>query len=258
MLTMVKEVEKWWNQSSKDFQKTAKMKLSDIHWGVHAPYEKELKLLGKIKGKKVIEVGCGGGQNSIALAKKGAKVTGIDLSKEQLKFAENLAKKERVKVNFIKGDFQKLSKYVKKESFDIALSSWAFQYSPDLNKLFKEVYKVLKKNGKFVFAMPHPFQDIIDPMEFKKKRRIKFERSYFDTGRYEEVGVVKGEKRVFVGFHVKVSDIFNALVKAGFKVEKILEPLSLEDSGFEYYYPKRLSKLVPATIVFKAVKSYCK
>lgn len=254
---MVKEVEKWWNESSKYFQEENKIPTHSAHWGVHAPYENKIKLLGNVKGKRILEVGCGGGQSSIALAKKGAICIGIDLSKEQLTFAEELAKKEKVKIKFVKGNFQNLTKYFKSNSFDIAISAFAFQYSPNLKKLFKEIWKVLKNKGLFVFSMPHPFHDIIDVRIFKKTGYIKLERSYFAVGRYEEVETwPDGSKHKFVGFHVKVSDIYNTLVKAGFFVEKIVEPLSLKEhsKSLEECYPKELSKLIPPTIIFKTRK----
>ena len=255
---MVKEIEKWWGESSRYFQEENKIPTHSAYWGIHAPYENEIKLLSNVKGKKILEVGCGGGQSSIALAKKGAMCTGIDISKEQLKFAEKLAKKEKVKVRFIKGNFQNLTNFFKPNSFDIVISAWAFQYSPNLKKLFKEVWKVLKKDGLFVLSMPHPFHDIIDVKTFKKTGCIKFERSYFATGRYEEIETwPDGSKHKFIGFHIKVSDIYNALVEAGFFVEKIIEPLSLKHHprSLEKYYPKGLSKLIPPTIIFKTRKT---
>ncbi len=254
---MVKEIEKWWNESSKYFQEENKIPTHSAHWGAHAPYENEIKLLGNVKNKKILEVGCGGGQSSIALAKRGAICTGIDISAEQLRFAEELAKKEKVKVRFVKGNFQNVTKFFKPSSFNIAISAWAFQYSPNLKRLFKEVWQVLKRNGLFVFSMPHPLHDIIDVELFKKRGYIKLKRSYLATGRYEEAETwPDGSKHKFVGFHVKVSDVYNALVDAGFFVEKIIEPLSLKNysKSDENYYPKELSRLIPPTIIFKARK----
>ncbi|MEM5772046.1 MAG: methyltransferase domain-containing protein [Candidatus Aenigmatarchaeota archaeon] len=245
---MVKEIEKWWDEASKWFQEEIKIPTHTVHWGIHAPYEKELKLLGNVKGKRILELGCGGGQNSIALAKKGAICTGIDISIEQLKFAKKLAEKEKVKVKFIKGNFQNLSRF-KQCSFDIAISAWSFQYSPNLKKLFKEVYRVLKRNGLFVFGYPNPYHDIINVKTFK------IEMSYFKIGRHEEIEIwPDGSKHKFVRYQVKISDIYNNLVDAGFFVERIIEPLSLKDKSFEKYYPTKLSKLIGPTIIFKARK----
>ncbi|MFX1286438.1 MAG: class I SAM-dependent methyltransferase [Promethearchaeota archaeon] len=66
-----------------------------------APGEKELGLLGNVKGKRILELGCGGGQNSIVLAKWGAKVIGLDISEIQLECANILAKKEGVRVDWL-------------------------------------------------------------------------------------------------------------------------------------------------------------
>lgn len=245
---MKREIEKWWDDTSKWFQKDAKLPINSAHWGVHAPDENKLNLLGNVKRKKILEVGCGGGQSSIALAKKGAICTGIDLSEKQLKYAEKLAKKEKVKVKFVKGDFQNLIRF-KPRSFDIAISAWAFQYSPNLKSLFRGIFRVLRKKGLFVFSIGHPFHDIINI------KTLKIRKSYFKTGRYEEVETwPDGSKHKFVAYHRKISDIYNALVGAGFLVEKILEPLFLKQKGLEEYYPKKLSKLIGPTIIFKAKK----
>ncbi len=80
---MTKETKKWWESASKDYQEECKIPI-DIHYGPGSPNEKHFKLLGKIKGKKILEIGCGGAQCGIAMAKKEAKVTGIDISEEQL------------------------------------------------------------------------------------------------------------------------------------------------------------------------------
>ena len=245
---MVKEIEKWWDDSSKYFQKDAKIPTSSAHWGVHAPDESKLNLLGNVKGKKILEVGCGGGQNSIALTKRGATCTGIDISKEQLKYAENLAKKEKVKVKFLKCNFQNLHRF-KQNSFDIAISAWAFQYSPDLKKLFREVYRILKKNGLFVFSLPHPFHDLINVKTYK------IEKSYLKTGRHEEVETWPDKsKHKFIWYSVKISDVYNDLLEVGFFVEKILELLDTNQQTLKKYYPQELSKLICPTIIFKTRK----
>lgn len=245
---MTKEIEKWWNESSKYFQEDYKIHTKTPQYEPYSPNESDLKLLGNVKGKRILEVGCGGGQCSIALAKKGAICTGIDISKEQLKYAENLAEKNKVKIKFIKGDFQDLSRF-KSSSLDIAFSAFAFQYSPNLKKLFKQVYRILKKNGIFIFSLDHPFYHLID----SKTHKIK--RSYFKIGKYEEVEVWPDRsKHKFVQYTRKVSDIFNSLVEAKFHVEKILEPISFKEKTFQKHFPKKLAKLIGPTIIFKARK----
>ncbi len=60
------------------------------------------------KSKKILDIGCGTGRHSIELAKRGYKVTGIDLSESQLKRAKEKTGKEKVNVNFIRADARKM------------------------------------------------------------------------------------------------------------------------------------------------------
>ncbi|MAG47858.1 hypothetical protein CL617_04590 [archaeon] len=247
---MTKDIKKWWNEVSKSYQIDSKIRTKSAHYGPYSPDEKKLKLLGNVKGKKILEVGCGGGQCSIAFAKQGAKCTGLDLSKEQLKHAEELAKKEKVSVKFLKHDIQTL-KGIKSKEYDIVFTAFALQYIPNLTKCFKEVHRVLKRNGLFVLSLDHPFFMVIDT----KTNKIK--RSYFKTGKIEEIDVwPDSSKHKFVIYRRKISDIFNSLTEAKFFVEKIIEPLSKNAKSWKWeeIYPKELVKLVGPTIIFKTKK----
>jgi len=245
---MTREIKDYWDENSKYYQEDSKIKIG-IHYGPGAPFEDKLRLLGKLKGKKILEIGCGGAQCGIAMAKKGAKVTGIDQSIEQLNFAKNLADKNKVNIKLIKGTFQDLKK-IKSNCYDIAFSAFAFQYSPDLLKLFKQINRILKKKGLFVFSLDHPFFRIINP------KTLKSQGSYFKTGRYTE----KTDSIDFVGYNNTVSELFNPLVKAGFIVEEMIEPDSRKKyAGDPWYnlwglYTPKLLKIVPPTIIFKARK----
>jgi len=244
---MTKEIEKWWKEAAKYYQEENKLGTQSAHYGPYSPNENELNLLGKVKGKKILEIGCGGGQCSVAFAKQGAVCTGIDILKEQLEFAENLAKKNKVKVNFIKGDIQTL-KGVKSGSFDIVFSAFALQYVPDLTKCFKEVFRVLKKKGLFIFSLDHPFYIIIND------KNGKIYKSYYKTGREEEKETwPDGSKHLFVRYRRKVSDMYSILLEAGFFVEKLMEPFK-KDTEWKKLYPYWLAKMMAPTIIFKAVK----
>ncbi len=195
-----------------------------------------------------------GGQCSIAFAKKGAKATGIDISKEQLKYAKKLAEKNKVDVKFIKKDIQTL-RGIKSNSYDIVFSAYALQYIPNLLKCFKEVNRVLKKNGLFVFSFDHPFYSTID------KKTLKIKRSYFKNGKFEEMLIwPDSKKHKFIMYDRKVSDIINYLIDSKFTIEKIIEPFKLKGQkawrGKEWNktYPLKLVKLIGPTIIFKTRK----
>lgn len=246
-MKMTKETKKWWEGNTEYYQKVSKIPI-DIHYGPGSPNEKHFKLLGNLKGKKVLEIGCGGAQCGIAMAKQGAKVIGIDISEEQLKFAKKLSEKNKVNIKFYQGDIRSL-KQIKSKTQDIVFSAYALLYVDNLDKCFKEVYRVLKKKGIFVFSLDHPFDNVID------KKTMKVRRSYFKTGKYSE----KYTHGTWIGYNRMLSDLFDALIKAGFQVKRIIEPDSRKKhKGDPWYnlwdYKKKAMNLLPPTIIFKAIK----
>jgi len=248
---MTETIKKYWNKNSDNYQKSAKINTDSAHYGPYAPNENKLRLLGKVKNKKILEIGCGGGQCSIAFAKQGAICTGLDLSIEQLNYAKELAKKEKVKVNFILKDIQTL-KGIKSNSYDIVFSAFALQYIPDLKKCFKEVNRVLKKNGLFVFSLDHPFFATIDA------QTLKIIYNYNNSKIFKETNIDSdGSKTKFVAYPHKISDIYNNLTTSNFLVEKIIEPFDektekgWKDTYWKEIYPKKLVKLIGPTIIFK-------
>lgn len=243
-----------WNLLSRAYQDKHRISTTSAHYGPSVPSEDRLKLLGNIRGKRVLEIGCGGGQNSIYFAKRGAIATGLDLSDKQLKFAERLAEKEGVEVDFIRGNMSDM-KEIESESFDIVFSACAVYYAP-IKQTFKEVSRVLKKDGMFVFSEIHPFYQIFADDE------LTIERSYFKTG-YEEWDwwyVEGGEDKhiKFAGYVNTMSDYINTLIENHFQIEKVLEPEPVEvDTMHDYsedYPPERL-QMIPGTIIFVAGKT---
>lgn len=73
-----------WNKQAERYQQNADFSFNNLDYGdIRCKTEEELKLLGDVKGKKILELGCGGANCGIALAKQGAIVTCTDISEEQ-------------------------------------------------------------------------------------------------------------------------------------------------------------------------------
>ncbi len=213
---------KGWNIISRGYQKKTRISLEDVHYGPISPGELELKLLGDVRGKDTLEIGCGGGQNTIVLAKWGARSVGLDISEEQIKFARKLARKNHVNTSFHVGNMEHVSMF-KNESFDIVLSSHAIGYSQNSKQVFREVFRVLRNNGLFVFCVGHPIA--------AKGRKIRYGGrtmwglgNYFDRRRRIWTWKIDGKAAKFYGYHRTLQDHFNSLVSVGFIVERILEP----------------------------------
>ena len=210
--------------------------------------------MGDVKGKKIFEIGCGGGQCSIAFARQGAICTAMDISQNQLEHAKKLAKENKVDIHFFRGDFHNLNE-IKSNSMDIVFSAFALQYSPNLSEVFKQVYRVLKKNGIIVFSFDHPFFAIVNPAN------QKIADSYFNTGKHTIMhSWVDKSLHQFVYYRVKISDIFNALKENNFSIERIIEPMTFKEQTawtkgrWKKIYPKKIVELLGPTIIFEARK----
>lgn len=111
------------------------------------------KYIKNLKGDKVLELAAGRGANSFYLAEKFPNVEfyGIDISREQLDYAFEKVKKKKGGGNYHPdfGDYHDLSKFGN-ETFDIVFVIEALCHSTDKNKVFAEVWRVLKNNGVFI------------------------------------------------------------------------------------------------------------
>lgn len=235
-----------WNLIALKYQEKRNISFNDIEYALGYARESELNLLGDVKGKKIIELGCGGGENSIILAKKGAICTGVDISFKQLKYAKNLVKKHEVKIKLIEGDLENLV-MIDDEIFDIAISIFALDWMQDLDAAFKEAYRILKKNGIFVFSIQHPIYNLLGAEDFNPKE-LKISTNYFE----KHVTFVESTGIDLKVHASKISDIINGLIKIGFDIEKILEPEPLEEDITQE--DLEVFKIVPSTIICKVLK----
>lgn len=118
-------------------------------------YPKILSLLadhfGSMENAAALDLGCGGGRLMERLREKGAKPIGIDISSELLKMARKKS------LDVIQGSIHQLP--FPNESFDIVVSNFTLLYLPPdgQEKTLKEVYRVLKRGGVFVYSTKHPF-----------------------------------------------------------------------------------------------------
>lgn len=235
-----------WDRHSAVYQAGAKLPTDVAHYGPDIPTEAEFKLLGDLKGKRVLELGCGGAQCSIAFVKQGATAIGVDFSGEQLSFARRLCEREGVKVELRQGDLADLA-FLRAESIDLAFSAYAFGYVDDLSRVFRQVHRVLKLNAALVFSLPHPAYDMIDDDDPYEPRKIR--RSYFDRSpiEYEWNGIP------FTDYHHTISDLFMALQRSSYRVDTILEP-EPTPSGPRSQHWRDTFQWVPRTLIVRARK----
>lgn len=160
---------KSWNQRTIAHLKSDFYDVPGFLQGRSSLKEIELGLLGDIKGKNVLHLQCHFGQDSISMARLGAKVTGIDLSDLAIESARKLASESNIEstTEFICCDIYDLPNHLD-EKFDIVFSSYGtIGWLPDLDKWAKVISHFLKPGGTFVFVEFHPVVWMFD-QDFNK------------------------------------------------------------------------------------------
>jgi ubiquinone/menaquinone biosynthesis C-methylase UbiE len=176
--------------------------LDAVHYGPGVPTETSLRLLGALDGKRVLELGCGDGRTAVAMAKQGARVIAVDDSSDQVGRARRLCDDEDVKVELHQSDLAELA-FVRANSIDAVVCVYALAAVDDVNRVFRQVHRVLRRDAPLVFSVPHPVSlalDAADPPVWR--------HSYFNAGART------------------ISGLFTALIRANFRVDTLLEPES--------------------------------
>ena len=240
-----------WNTVSAAYQASRAPPADDIYWGILCPPESELRLLGEVKGRRALVLGCGGGQDAIALARRGAQVVGIDISDAQIEHARKLAEKEGLIVPFVQGNIEELPQ-VENESQDLVVSAHALGYVEGIERCFAEVARVLKPGGLFVFSVQHPMDTCL-----RDEPPYTLDKGYFQVQhdwRWDLKEAAVGAR--FRTWDRPLSEWFDRLVAAGFEAERILEPLPSGpprpwETAWGEHKPEK-AKLVPTTLIFSA------
>ncbi|HUT73311.1 MAG TPA: methyltransferase domain-containing protein [Armatimonadota bacterium] len=241
-----------WNRISPGYQADYEIPTDFAHYGPHCPNEDQLKLVGEVRGRRVLEIGCGGGQCAIAFAKRGAVATGIDISDAQIEFARELARREGVAATFLRGNIEDLPA-IPEGSQDVVFSAYALNYVRRIGRCLAEVARVLRPGGLLVFSCCHPFWLCLaeDEMTVTSSYHDRAPDEWEWERGDEPLGARVREYRHTVG------DWFRRLRAAGLEVVDIIEPEPVESGSGQdwggHYAPQR-QRIVPATIIWKAHK----
>lgn len=216
--------EESWDRLAEHYQSSRRISLINYHYNAYGPGDNELGIIGDVKGLDVLEVGCGGGQNSIVLARKGARsVVGIDQSTKQLEHAQALAQREGVEVRFIKSDMEDMS-VLEDASFDLIASTHAMNYAFDIDAVFRECARLLRPRGRLVTCLNHPLWIVLgEALEQKDlTKMVDYYDGFEDIWDWEDHN---GEKiATFQSSSWRLEHIINGLISAGFSIEQVAEP----------------------------------
>jgi SAM-dependent methyltransferase len=150
-------MQKAWDRASKIYLERRGHDVQSVSYGNLAPSDDELQLLGDLREKRVLDIGCGGGQNAVACALAGANVVGIDLSISQLMAARLLADEHGVEIDWRAGDGDSITTIP--AAFDLILAIQVLPYVSSPATLLKHAASKLTLGGRLIASFDHPIRN---------------------------------------------------------------------------------------------------
>lgn len=215
-------------------------------WGPEGLAEEDVHLLGEVAGRRVLEIGCGAGQCGRWLVARGAHALGLDLSRRQLLHSRRIDHAVGAVLPVIQADAQRLP--LADGSFDLAFSAGgAVAFVADVTAFLREVVRVLRPGGRFVFATTHPFRwPFLDEPDESGLLAVD---SYFDRRAYVEQD--ENGDATYVEHHRTVGDLVRCIVAADLQVIDLMEPEWPAEHGREWGGWSRLrGRIIPGTAIF--------
>ena len=236
-----------WNASSAEYQQThgSQLSVDDLVWGVWSVPETELCILGDVEGKDILEFGCGGAQWSIGLARRGARMTGLDISEEQLKFARELTRREGVSVTLVQGSAEDAP--LPDQSFDIVFCDHGAMTFCDPRRTVPEASRLLRPGGLFAFNMSTPILEMAwDAAIDGPGERLLHD--YFGMTHFEEDDMVS--------FQLPYGEWIRLFRSSGLLIEDLVEIRPPEDAQSTYrgYAGLQWARRFPSENIWKLRK----
>ncbi|HET6949666.1 MAG TPA: class I SAM-dependent methyltransferase [Acidimicrobiales bacterium] len=193
---------------------------SEPKWGEWDIPDSDLPMLpADMAGMDAIELGCGTAYVSGWMARRGARVVGIDNSERQLATARRLAAEHGVGLTLIHGDAERVP--YDDGSFDFAISEYGAAIWCDPYAWIPEAHRLLRPGGRLVFLGCSPLAIVCSPLDGSVPATERLERDYFGLHRIDWRDAV--EDAGGIEFNLPVSEWFRLFRATGFEVEDYIE-----------------------------------
>jgi len=224
-----------YNEIASDYARQQDLK----PWNVYFERPAVLSFLPELKGKRILDAGCGPGFYSNYMIEQGAQVTAIDFNEEFVRLTE-----ERTghRVRALQADLAEPLAFASDASFDLVVCILVLHYLQDWLPTLREFHRVLTPEGQLVFSTHHPSMDI----------ELSTTKDYFAVELLEDewdVGKVQFYRR-------PISRISHDLFEAGFVIEEINEPRPVKPpEGVQFNSYERIMKN-PQRLLIRAGKQF--
>ncbi len=245
-----------WSSMADNYQHLSEISVKDIHISPLSQGEESLNIIKTFKGKRFLELGCGGAQNTIVCDRKGGWGVGVDASIEQLNYAQRL-KMPGSNSELIRGDITFLD-WIKSETFDWILSMFAIEFISNIDEFFAAAYRILRPDGRILFSTVHP----LSSFEWDTTEKAVIAHDYFNPPVEIWADEDEDQNELNLTIFRSIEEVVGSVLNQGFKILRLLEPRALptEDSDRSPYkgpywepYRKRLEK-IPFALVIEASK----
>lgn len=203
----------FWDADADDYQAAHGEQLGrGATWGIWGTPESDLKVLGATHGRDVLELGCGGAQWSIALAREGARCIGLDQSSAQLRHAQRARRRAGVAFPLVCASGEAVP--FDDESFDLVFCDHGAMSFCDPARSVPEAARVLRPGGLLVFNKATILHYLCwNPAKDRQSRRLR--APYFGSGRYDSDGTVD--------FQIPYGEWIRLFQRHGLIVEDLIE-----------------------------------
>ena len=146
---------RYWDDIADAYQDQTRISTEDFHYGPCLPGDRELRLLPEdLQGLHCLELGCGAGQNSIALARRGARCLAVDVSARQLEHGRRLAAECGVSVEYALADMDALPP--RWTGYHLIHSTYGLPFASDPARVVRDCANRLLPGGHLLLSVAHP------------------------------------------------------------------------------------------------------
>ncbi|WP_228386505.1 class I SAM-dependent methyltransferase [Ornithinicoccus halotolerans] len=242
---------RWWDAQAGSYlaEHAAVLGTATLVWGPEGWREDQLRLLGDLTGRDVLELGCGAAQGARWCAAQGARVVALDLSRQMLAHGRAMDQAgRRAPVAYLQANARSLP--LAGGSVDVVFSAYgALPFVADSVGVLREAARVLRAGGRLVFSVSHPFRWTLP--DVPGEAGLTVTQSYFDRRPYVEEDATG--QVVYSEHHRTLGDRVRELRAAGLVLEDLVEPEWPEGATHTWggWSPVR-GRLLPGTAIFCA------
>ena len=197
----------------------------EINWGVFETPESSVNVLGDVAGLDVVELGCGTAYFSAWLAKRGARVTGVDPTPAQLATARRMQEETGISFALVEGVGENVP--LPDAAFDLVVSEYGASIWADTYKWIPEAARLLRPDGRLVFLRNSTLVMLCADFETAQERLMRPQR---------RMHRLEWDDTHEVEFNLPHGELIDLLRESGFEVERLVELYAPEDAETHTYY----------------------